>query len=259
MKVCVIGDIHGELEKLNKIPLSETDLILLNGDLGKAKLMREMTFENLKRKENGLPEIKYSERQERKALKEAYNSTLKIVKYVSKFAPVYTIFGNVELSKYESKKKTEMPSLSKTLNQMKNVKVINNKVVKFNGIEIGGLEYFIDVCWVKGFRPFDFDKIKKVACRETQRAKKALDQFDYVDILLCHQPPYGILDKVNSSHAPKSWQGKHAGSREILNYIKSQKPKYVFCGHIHEAKGMKKLGKTKIYNLGYAGYEVIYL
>jgi len=44
----------------------------------------------------------------------------------------------------------------------------------------------------------------------------------------------------------------------LLTAIKKHKLKYVFCGHIHEAKGKAKIGKTIIYNLGYHGdYAVV--
>ncbi len=71
--------------------------------------------------------------------------------------------------------------------------------------------------------------------------------------------PYGILDKVNGKFgAPKIWWGKHAGSKMILEYIKRYKPKYVFCGHIHEAVGKAKIGKTEVYNLGYNGNFLVF-
>ncbi|MDP1728925.1 MAG: hypothetical protein Q8L27_01840 [archaeon] len=65
------------------------------------------------------------------------------------------------------------------------------------------------------------------------------------------------MDEVSSSKAPKSWMGKHAGSKIIRDYVVKIKPDYVFCGHIHEAKGKKILGKTEVYNLGVCGYKII--
>jgi len=76
---------------------------------------------------------------------------------------------------------------------------------------------------------------------------------DKIDVLLCHQPPYGVLDKVTAKYAPEQWKGKRAGSKIILDYIKKKQPRYVFCGHIHEGKGKKKLGKTNIINAGCCG------
>jgi Icc-related predicted phosphoesterase len=93
-----------------------------------------------------------------------------------------------------------------------------------------------------------------------QRKKlRVLKRFGKIDILVCHQPPYGILDKVNFPGVPDSWKGKHAGSKIILDYVKKFQPKYVFCGHIHEGEGKKKVGKSLVYNLGVGSNVVVEL
>ncbi len=264
MKICAIGDPHGDLEKIKQIRLSNIDLILLTGDLGSADLMSKRAFENIERKQKGLSEIEYSPAQKKKAFMEAYNSTIKIIKYLKKFAPVFTIFGNMEFFNYKIGKESRevgatLAYLINNSNSMNNVRVINNRVANFKGIRIGGLEYFVDTNWVQEFKPSDYKKKLAKAKNKTNKAKKVLQWFDCLDILVCHQPPYGILDKVDFKSAPKHWQGKHAGSKIILKYIKSKSPKYVFCGHIHEGQGIKKVGKTKIYNLGSGGYKIIEL
>jgi|SRR3989338_419534 len=261
MKILAIGDPHGDLEAVKQIPIKNIDLILLTGDLGSASLMRKMAFENIERKKKGLSERKYSPRQEKKAFMEAYTTTLRIIKYLSKFAPVYTIFGNVESTNYETRKKSKriglpLPLLTDELNTLETVLVINNKVLSIQGIRIGGLEYYLDRDWVKSFVPYDKKK-SRIAKKQTEKTSEALRKIGHLDILVCHQPPYGILDKVTAKFAPKHWQGKHAGSKLILAYIKRTKPRYVFCGHIHEGKGKSKLGKTEIYNLGVCGYKII--
>ena len=100
MRICAIGDPHGSLDKIKQVSLSDVDLILLTGDLGSANLMRKMAFDNIKRKKQGLDEIEYTLAQKKKAFMEAYISTMKIIKYLRRFAPVFTIFGNVESSNY---------------------------------------------------------------------------------------------------------------------------------------------------------------
>lgn len=264
MKICAIGDPHGSLEKIKKIPLEGLDLVILTGDLGSANLMREMAFENIERKKQGLPEIKHNPREEKKAFMEAYTSSMQIVRYLSKHLPVYIIYGNVESSNAETKKKIKkiklpLPFLTDDLNELNNVRVINNKLVNFNGVSIGGLEYFIDTCWVREFKPTDYEKSLKKAKKKTNKAKNVLRRFKEVDILVCHQPPYGVLDKVTNPHAPKHWIGNNAGSKVVLDYIKRFQPKYVFCGHIHEGEGHKKIGKSEVYNLGIAGHKIVEL
>jgi Icc-related predicted phosphoesterase len=262
MKICAIGDPHGNLHKIKQINLSDINLILLTGDLGSSSLMRKMAFDNIERKKQGLSEIKYTSNQKKKAFMQAYNSTIKIVKYLKKFAPVFIIFGNVESSNYETRKQSHkigatLPYLSNELNAMSNVRVINNRVANFEGVRIGGLEYFFDTTWVQEFKPSNYNRNLSIAKKQTDKTKKVLRWFNSLNILVCHQPPYGILDKVTAKYAPKHWQGKHAGSKAILQYIKSKSPQYVFCGHIHESQGMKKIGKTKIYNLGVGNHKII--
>ncbi len=138
------------------------------------------------------------------------------------------------------------------MNALPNVRVINNRIVNFGGIRIGGLEYFVDENWAREFMPDSHSRLVQ-GKKETEKAKRVLQWFGHLDILVCHQPPYGTLDKVTAKFAPEHWQGKHAGSKAILQYIKSKSPKYVFCGHIHEGEGMKKISETEIYNLGVGG------
>lgn len=255
MKICAIGDPHGNLDKIKQIPLSKVDLILLTGDLGSADLTRSMTYESINHTK------KYNPSEIQKAFNETEVSTLKLVNYLSKYAQVYIVYGNVELTPHIPGRTKTFASeifLTEKLNSIKNIKIINNKIVNCNGIKIGGLEYFVDTNWVQEFKPSDKKNMAK-AKEQTDKAKRVLKWFNYLDILVCHQPPYGILDKVSSKYAPKQWQGKHAGSKIILDYIQRKQPKYVFCGHIHEEKGMQKIGKTKIYNLGLAGYKIIEL
>lgn len=260
MRILIFGCPHGS-NKIKRVPLKDVDLILIAGDVGKADLMRKMAFKNIERVRKGLLKIEYSSKQRKRAFMEAYNSTIELVKHLSKIIPVFIIYGNVETSNSETKKTSKeiglkLPYLTNKLNSMKNVKVINNKLVKFNGLRIGGLEYFVDTRWVMEFKPEEYRKKLKAAKKETDKVKKVLRKFKDLDILISHQPPYKILDKVGKP-APKHWRGKHAGSKIILDYIKKKQPRYAFCAHIHEGKGKKKIGKTNVQNVGYNGDYVV--
>jgi len=48
MKILAIGDPHGDLEKIKKIPIKGVNLILINGDLGKADFARKRFLKMLK-------------------------------------------------------------------------------------------------------------------------------------------------------------------------------------------------------------------
>ena len=59
----------------------------------------------------------------------------------------------------------------------------------------------------------------------------------YIDILVTHYPPYGILDDG-------------MGSTEILNFVMHSKPKYHLFGHIHSTGGQKHIfGNTTCVNI----------
>jgi Icc-related predicted phosphoesterase len=67
-------------------------------------------------------------------------------------------------------------------------------------------------------------------------------------ILICHAPPYGTeLDQIRP--------GLHAGSTAVREFIERRRPRYFFCGHIHEAEGVAiDLDGVQARNLGKAGY-----
>lgn len=268
MRILAIGDPHGNLEKIKQIPIKDTDLILLTGDIGKADLARKRYFENVVRGKQGLNELKENANHIKRMNMEIHNSTVNILKFLSKHAPVYSIQGNVGIItdsqvKIDYKKwKIKLDSTADVIEDLGNVSLVKNRLRVINDLRVGFLEYFVDTCWVDEFRrefnSKDYKKMMSKARRQTDKARRVLKSFGEVKVLVCHQPPYGFLDKVGAP-APVHWRGKHAGSKTILNYIKKYKPHYVFCGHIHEGEGMKKIGKSEIYNLGIAGYKIINL
>jgi len=259
MKILLLGDPHGS-GKVKDAPFDGVDLILIPGDVGKADLMRKYAFQHIGKQKSW---THYESPQlVKRAYCEAYSSSISLLKFLSKKAPVYFVYGNVESSDIETKKLARrlgisLPLFGESLKRMKNLQPVNNQKVEVQGISLAGLKYFVETDWVRRFAPDDRRKMK-AAEKETFKARKFLEKLPYVDILLCHQPPYRILDKVTAKFAPKHWQGKHAGSKLILSYINRRHPKYVVCGHIHEGKGEVSIGKTKVINAGVAGdYKII--
>jgi putative phosphoesterase len=62
-------------------------------------------------------------------------------------------------------------------------------------------------------------------------------------ILISHSPPYNTeVDKV--------FLGRNVGSKAVREIIEKYQPDVVICGHIHESKGIDKIGKSKIVNCG---------
>jgi hypothetical protein len=72
-------------------------------------------------------------------------------------------------------------------------------------------------------------------------------------IFVPHAPPRDTtLDKITL--------GRHVGSTAVRSFIELRQPDVVVCGHIHEARGIDEIGKSKIVNCGPAGkgyYAVI--
>ncbi len=252
MRIAVIGDPHGK--KISKSFLKGVDYIFITGDIGKADLLRKQFFKYI---EN--PDYEPSNQEQRDAYLEIQKSALDVLNYYVKIAPIYFVLGNIDFSdsrvrRFSSEIGYKLPMFASKIQKIRGVIVLNNRFVNLNGFRVGGLNYFMDVSWVREFKPENYSKNLRRAKKESEKAKKVLKWFGKrgVDILLSHNPPYGILDKVGGN-APKQWKGKHAGSKVILDYIKKFHPKYVFCGHIHESKGKKNIGKTKVFNLGCCG------
>jgi len=91
MRILAIGDPHGNLSKIRRIPKKGIDLILITGDLGKADLARKRHFKNIERKKQGLPELEETPEQVKAVYMEVHNSTIKLLRYLSQYAPVYTL------------------------------------------------------------------------------------------------------------------------------------------------------------------------
>ena len=262
MRILAIGDTHGQIPK--NLPRKDIDLILLTGDIGKSNIVRKISFDKLKREKEGLPPKEYSSQFKKKGYLEIHDWAIKTLKYLIKIAPVYLVYGNIETFNKDNREVErwagqKVPPLTRDILRIGNVRIINNRFVNLNGIKIGGLELFIDSGWLRKFEPYRIKERGKKSRKATAKARKVLRRFGRydLDILLCHQPPYGILDKVSFPGAPKHWIGKHAGSKVILDYIKEYHPRYVICGHIHESAGRKKVGKTEVINLGMGRYKVI--
>jgi uncharacterized protein len=61
-------------------------------------------------------------------------------------------------------------------------------------------------------------------------------------VVLSHQPPRGAQDKIYS--------GEAVGSLGLRRHVDDFQPELVICGHIHEDRGLVKLGLTTVVNVG---------
>ena len=76
---------------------------------------------------------------------------------------------------------------------------------------------------------------------------------DKLLILVSHTPPYN--SKVDLTHF-----GEHVGSVSVRRFIEEYQPALCLCGHIHEARGIDRIGNTLVVNPGplmYKYYAII--
>lgn len=59
-------------------------------------------------------------------------------------------------------------------------------------------------------------------------------------IMVAHVPPHGVCDIL--------FNGEHAGSKAVREWIHAHEPMLWLCGHIHESFGKGQIGNTAIYN-----------
>jgi Icc-related predicted phosphoesterase len=224
MNILVLGDPHGILPKnLDKIVnKNKIELIICVGDIGfvpKKPWLKE-SWAGLS---NKIMNKKYEE---------------VVAKIASFKLPVLTLRGDTFIQGGK-------PFADKIMKKYKNV--INKFTGKYN---LNGQDFILfDISFESttlkesNKTVFFLNKMRKNMSREKNLNKLLKENPN--SILITHNPPYGYLDKVSS--------GKHVGSKILAKSIEKYHPKYVFCGHIHEAKGKTKMGKTTIYNLGSHG------
>ncbi|MGD8505376.1 MAG: metallophosphoesterase family protein [Candidatus Bathyarchaeota archaeon] len=67
-------------------------------------------------------------------------------------------------------------------------------------------------------------------------------------IMVSHTPP-------KDTKLDAAFIGEHVGSSSVRQYIEDKQPSIVFCGHIHEARGIDHIGNTVIVNPGPARHS----
>ncbi len=65
-------------------------------------------------------------------------------------------------------------------------------------------------------------------------------------VLVTHQPPYDTEADIVAG-------GRHVGSRSLREYIREHQPLLNICGHIHESRGMDRIGSCRVVNPGPLG------
>ncbi|TYZ63064.1 hypothetical protein PybrP1_006880 [[Pythium] brassicae (nom. inval.)] len=122
------------------------------------------------------------------------------------------------------------PALSRAL--LSNCTYVENRSVVVDGVKIFGSPMTPPIPG----RVMAFNVPRGFAAQQ-HWAKVPTD----VDVLLTHGPPHGVLDKV--------FTGAHVGDETLLKEVLSRcRPQFHVFGHIHEAYGATRVGRTVFIN-----------
>ena len=128
--------------------------------------------------------------------------------------PIFFVHGNIDPS----------PDYFSSLEaNYKNLNYIHLKRAKIGDYYLVGIGDF-------HFMPnIVIDKLEELVKRDPKKT-----------IIVSHYPPKGLVDFTSD--------GEHAGIERFREIIEKYQPLLFICGHIHEAAGVTKLGKTTIVN-----------
>lgn len=260
MKILAIGDFHGTFpKKFEKIIKKEKiDLVVSNGDYFPFHY-RKLWFKHCYGTNKELWEVIGKAKYKKLVLKDLKDGEKALKKLNNLPVPVYTIIGNIDYTRrgsdaddFKINKKhywkwDAQDFFSKIIKKYKNIKRFDYKYIKFK-----------DYVFIGGYGGSNVGKIKSKAYK---KHKKILDslfkKFKKENkkrrvIFVTHNVPYNTkLDKASMKAHPKI-RGKHLGSKLVRRVINTYQPVIHIAGHMHEAWGKQKIGKTLAINSGAA-------
>lgn len=255
VKILVVGDFHGKFPSKLKKEAKKADFVLSTGDFGGSDRLLKVIFKYFSEGWHNIVGPKKT----KEYIMEDYNSGKNILKELNSLGkPVYTISGNWDFVRKSSLERTggiNVKMFPKIVKKMKNVFWWNRGIKKVQGIKILAFGGKVTAYEYLNKNGYFRDKPKKVK-KFIKENKKEIDQImkhgrKELDILFAHYPPYGYFDVVKYK-GENPMNGKHVGFEGFTKYIKKYQPKVFICGHMHEYRGMKKLGKTLIIATGAA-------
>lgn len=218
-----ISDIHVQFDRFPPKTLPDADLVLIAGDLTNDGLHDSPTLSPIF--------LAWILRQGRKP-EEFLSSEREIdqartwMTQMTERYPVLWIPGNHDIG-LDNMTFADIPNCTGIL----------DKTVEYGGLSIHGVSQ----------SPGDDYLVRRWAYMTNDlEVERVAYQFDPVDIVLSHCPPYGGLTDQSADALGDGWQ--HFGSRALSEYIERHAPRLVFCGHVHEAERYEKIGRTEVHN-----------
>ncbi|MCI2395421.1 metallophosphoesterase [Aliiroseovarius sediminis] len=114
------------------------------------------------------------------------------------------------------------------------VTILHGEAIVIDGVTIAGIGAAIPPPPAIPWASFDLTE---------DAARAMLSPIEHADILVSHSPPNGVADR-HEELGP-------LGSYAVLDAAKRLSPKWLLCGHIHDAWGARgQIGTTQVLNLG---------
>jgi Icc-related predicted phosphoesterase len=247
-KLLLVGDFHGKVPKIKKDD-KDFDAILCTGDLPLSNELRRLYFKHTKLIHEGKELYDIIDKEKYiKLYTKGLNSQFKILDWLNSFnKPVFLVYGNHDYDFHTIKSIKHIKnivSLNILVKNYKHIKLLSNKIIKFNNVNIIGFSDSFS-------KHHKTNKFKKMWNNRFKKLFKKMNKKEF-NILLTHDPPNGVLDLIKDKNSFA--YNEHYGDNIMIKYVKKYQPNVLVCGHMHENQGKKKLKNTLVINAGY-GYE----
>lgn len=253
MKILAIGDFHGNFPKsiLKIIEKEKIDLVLSNGDYFPF-WYRKLWFKHCYGTDKELWEVIGKKKYKEYILKDLKLGEISLQGLNSLSVPVFTTVGNLDYSRYNDVfnrdvwgegewKWDNQDFFSRILKKYPHIKRIDYKSVKFGDFVLIGAMGGSNIGHPESPAFKKHIKILENLFKKS-KGKKV--------IFLSHNVPNNTkLDKA-SMKAHKAVRGKHLGSLLVRKAIDKWKPLVHIGGHMHEGRGIQRVGKTICVNPG---------
>jgi hypothetical protein len=132
--------------------------------------------------------------------------------------PVLIVRGNMD-----------PPDLDRLAEPFRNIESLHRREIRIDGIPFAG---------IGGTLPVPFRT--RISLREGDDLADLAPRVRRETVLVAHPPPLGTLDRAFGLLS--------AGSRGLRDLVRRMEPRLLLCGHIHEAAGSERLGRTLVVN-----------
>ncbi len=239
MKLLAVGCLHGSVPRrlLSAVKKEKPDALLYCGDLCEVDVLRDIEFGNFDSIE--VIEALFNPKKYRKLVEKSAGSMQVPLRFFGRLGiSVFLVYGNND---YLDRDLARMGIGTKGLESSlaKNVRLVKDRVVKFDGICIAGFPGYKGVHEKYGRKSYK------------KRLNKLVSRIEHPErtIFITHDVPYRKFDLVRWKKSPAF--GRHAGEKLFNRMLSKTRLLTFICAHMHEHQGIDSLYGTPIITTGY--------